>query len=91
MASKIPIPDTHPNVHWRVPHRDKVTFVFNADVDSFEVEPPDYFDPRVEPGAHKKGDKIRCVATTPNQTVHFKYSPDTSSTLAGAHTILIGN
>jgi hypothetical protein len=88
----IPIPDTHPNADWKVAYNEAVTFQFDADVDHFQVDHPEYFTPKVRPGAHKKGDTIQCTATARAQKVAFKYHPDTSSaTLAAAHTILIGN
>lgn len=88
----IPIPDTHPNEDWEVAYNEEVTFQFYADVDHFQVDHPEFFTPKVRPGAHKKGDTIQCKATTRTQKVAFKYHPDPSTTpLAEAHTILIGN
>jgi hypothetical protein len=91
MAMKIPIPDTQPGVDWKVAYNESVTFQFNRDVDHFQVDHPEFFTPKVQPGPHKAGDTITTNATTRSQKVAFKYHPDTSATLAATHTILIGN
>jgi len=91
MAIPIPVPDTHPNVDWKVASTDEIEFVFSEDVDHFEVEYPDDFKPKVKSGPHKKGTGPKHKPKIKNKTVHFTYRPDNSSSLAASHTILIGS
>jgi hypothetical protein len=86
----IPIPDTHPNVDWEIKSTDEIQFVFSEGVDHFEVDYPDYFEPKVKPGPHPKGHGSKHKPNTKHKRVHFKYLPDNTDS-AESHTILIGN
>ncbi len=95
---KIHIPDKQHK--WQIKFADKVKFIFDEDVTSFEiVDHRDYFDPKSPSGSFAKGDKIGpYTPVVKDQNVNFKYAPDNcagtsagTAKLAEAHTILIGN
>jgi hypothetical protein len=88
----IPIPDSHPNDKWDV-YSEGVIFTFLMNVDHFQVDHPEYFDPKIPSGGFRLGNAIgpyRPVASAKGKTVVFKYDPDKGG-IAGSHTILIGN
>ena len=91
---EIHIPDKQ--LKWPIKSADKIKFIFDEDVNSFEiVDHPDYFHPKSPSGSFGKGDKIGPYKpVVKDQNVNFKYNPDNTvgtATLAEAHTILIGN
>ncbi len=75
---KIHIPDKQHK--WPINFADKIKFIFDEDVNSFEiVDHRDYFDPKSPSGSFGKGDKIGPYKpVVKDQNVTFKYDPDTS-------------